>query len=147
MSIPTNPRDAITAILAMPGNEELTDFGYGIFSGTVAELRQAHGPGTPAFAAAHAKVVAQQRALLFEQRALEGFTAALTWLRTLAPIKIPTLGSYGLKHVTERVTGTYVTNGAFICAAFAAGLAVKRDPQGPNAAIGISKRSIAAFAA
>ncbi|MFG3044540.1 hypothetical protein ACGFZR_06375 [Streptomyces sp. NPDC048241] len=44
------------------------------------------------------------------------------WLReNITPIKTPTASSYGVKHVRERVTGRYITNGEFIAAALVAG--------------------------
>lgn len=49
------------------------------------------------------------------------------------------MGSYGLKHVVQRVTGQYVCNGAFLIACHIAGMQVKRF-RGPNACINISKR-------
>ncbi|MFJ3902306.1 hypothetical protein [Streptomyces sp. NPDC090025] len=45
----------------------------------------------------------------------------VAWLsQNIAPIKTPTVSSYGVKHVMERATGTYVTNGEFIAAALLA---------------------------
>lgn len=42
--------------------------------------------------------------------------------------------SYGWKHVVERATGKYVSNGAFICAALHLGYKIKRvDFRSPNA--------------
>ena len=44
------------------------------------------------------------------------------------------IGSYGLKHVVERAAGHYVTNGAFILAAYRLGYTVIPDgPRSPNA--------------
>jgi len=54
-------------------------------------------------------------------------------------------GSYGLKHVYERATGEYVTNGELILACLAAGYPVKPDGPGhPNAGIGVRSRDVTA---
>lgn len=45
--------------------------------------------------------------------------------------------SYGLKHVVERVTGQYIANGEFICAALALGYKIKRLKDNPNACFNI----------
>ena len=50
--------------------------------------------------------------------------------------------SYGLKHVFERDTGRYVTNGAFICAAIHSGFDYKLIPGSPNVPFNISERSL-----
>jgi hypothetical protein len=44
--------------------------------------------------------------------------------------------SYGLKHVAERWSGTYISNGAFIAAAYLEGYAIERE--GPNALFSLS---------
>lgn len=70
--------------------------------------------------------------------------ASVDWLATLTPRKTATDGpsSYGLKHIMERATGTYVTNGAFITAALLLGLPVLLDDLNP--AIGVTRRSVEA---
>jgi hypothetical protein len=45
-------------------------------------------------------------------------------------------GSYGLKHEAERYMGAYISNGAFIAAAYLEGYAIERD--GPNACFSLS---------
>ncbi|MFJ3961391.1 hypothetical protein [Streptomyces sp. NPDC090036] len=70
---------------------------------------------------------------LDEVQAAYAWIAEQTWLK--APGKS---SSYGLKHVMEDATGTYVSNGAFIAAALLhapAGLKVKLNDLNP--AIGI----------
>jgi hypothetical protein len=47
--------------------------------------------------------------------------------------------SYGLKHIVERAMGTYVSNGAFLLAAYRAGYTIVPDgPLNPNAHFNIS---------
>jgi hypothetical protein len=47
-------------------------------------------------------------------------------------------GSYGLKHVAERATGRYISNGAFILAALRLGYAARRFPNSPNCAFNMT---------
>jgi hypothetical protein len=44
--------------------------------------------------------------------------------------------SYGLKHEAERYMGAYISNGAFIAAAYLEGYTIERD--GPNACFSLS---------
>ncbi|RSN48287.1 hypothetical protein [Actinomadura sp. WAC 06369] len=63
------------------------------------------------------------------------------WLReNITPIKTPTVGSYGMKHVMEHATGVYVTNGEFIAAALIAGYTFKYTV--PNVLFGMSARDV-----
>jgi hypothetical protein len=63
------------------------------------------------------------------------------WLReNITPIKTPTVGSYGMKHVMERATGRYVTNGEFIAAALIVGYTFKYTE--PNVLFGMSARDV-----
>ncbi|MEU1216618.1 hypothetical protein ABZ424_30305 [Streptomyces sp. NPDC005790] len=70
---------------------------------------------------------------------LDEVQAAYAWIAEQTWLTVPAeSSSYGLKHAMERVTGMYVTNGAFIAAALLhapAGLEVKLDDLNP--AIGI----------
>jgi hypothetical protein len=64
------------------------------------------------------------------------------WLRVnIAPIKTPTVGSYGMKHLVERAISKYVTNGEFIAAALIAGYTFKYT-DGPNVEFGMSARDV-----
>ncbi len=70
---------------------------------------------------------------------------AADWLATLEPTKradTRSPGSYWLKHVMERATGTYVTNGAFIAAALLLDIPVHVFHDGPNPGVGVSWRSV-----
>jgi hypothetical protein len=79
---------------------------------------------------------------------LDSVQQAIAWI---GPIKrTKTAGdtcasSYGLKHVMERQSGVYVTNGAFIAAALMLGVPVGLRPcqRGitPNPAVGLARRS------
>jgi hypothetical protein len=70
---------------------------------------------------------------------LDEVQAAYAWIAEQTWLEAPgESSSYGLKHVMEDATGTYVSNGAFIAAALLhapAGLKVKLDDLNP--AIGI----------
>lgn len=84
--------------------------------------------------------LADERAALVgqEARVLE----IAVWLREhVTPIKTPTVGSYGIKHMVERVIGKYVTNGEFIAAALIAGYQFKHTA-GPNMLFGMSARDV-----
>ncbi|WP_203756472.1 hypothetical protein [Actinoplanes cyaneus] len=64
------------------------------------------------------------------------------WLRdNVTPIKTPTVGSYGMKHVVEDLIGRYVSNGELIAAALVAGYP-HRHIDGPNATFGMSARDV-----
>ncbi len=63
------------------------------------------------------------------------------WLReNVTPIKTPAASSYSVKHVMERATGRYVTNGEFIAAALVAGYTFKYAQ--PNVLFGMSVRDL-----
>jgi hypothetical protein len=61
------------------------------------------------------------------------------WLEKYAtPRKTPNpnTGSYGLKHIIEKWAGTYISNGAFILAAYRMGYRViPEEPLSPNALV------------
>jgi hypothetical protein len=64
------------------------------------------------------------------------------WLRdNIAPIKTPSVDSYGMKLVVERAVGEYITNGEFIAAALIAGYGFKSG-DGPNMQFGMSARDV-----
>ena len=63
------------------------------------------------------------------------------WLReNITPIKTLTVDSYGMKHVMERATGRYVTNGEFIAAALIVGYTFRYAE--PNVLFGMSARDL-----
>lgn len=69
---------------------------------------------------------------------LDEFEFSVRWLHDKPRIKLRgRVGSYGLKHVMERLTGVYVTNGAFIAAALALGIRVQHT-HGVNASLGLA---------
>jgi hypothetical protein len=51
------------------------------------------------------------------------------------------MGSYGWKHKVERDMGSYVSNGAFICAALYLNYKMKPIPNSPNAYFNLRKDS------
>jgi hypothetical protein len=64
------------------------------------------------------------------------------WLRdNVTPIKTPTVGSYGMKHIVEDTIGRYVANGELIAAALSAGYSF-RHIDGPNASFGMAARDV-----
>jgi hypothetical protein len=66
----------------------------------------------------------------------------VAWLRdNITPIKTPTTGSYGMKHVAERAMGTYITNGEFIAAALMLGYTHRYNT--PNVLFGMSAKDVA----
>ncbi|TQJ23782.1 hypothetical protein FBZ33_4098 [Micromonospora sp. A202] len=117
---------ALTLAEVMEAHPTLQRFGFGAYFGTPVEQR--------------AQEVADGREQL---RAREDVVLRIRgWLRTnIAPVKTPTVGSYGMKHVVESATGRYVTNGELIAAALMAGYPWK-GPSGPNALFGMSKRDV-----
>jgi hypothetical protein len=105
----------------------LNSFGIGVFEGRrmTIEQRQAE------------LAVGRERLANAEATVLE----TAVWLReNIRPIKRPTVGSYGMKHVMERATGKYVTNGEFIAAALIAGYTFRRVQ--PNVLFGMSARDV-----
>lgn len=71
---------------------------------------------------------------------LDEVQAAYNWILTLRRERITrdTSTSYGLKHEAEDAGVGYVTNGAFIAAAFLAGVTVKAGPGVANPQIGVT---------
>lgn len=111
----------------MQQHPQLNSFGIGAFNPLrkTAEQRRTE-------IAADCEELAGSEAMVME-------TAA--WLReNITPIKTPTVGSYSMKHVMERATGRYVTNGAFIAAALIAGYTFKYEA--PNVLFGMSFRDV-----
>lgn len=72
------------------------------------------------------------------------FDDACRVLMSAERVKVPTVGSYGLKHVVERLVHNYISNGAVICAALALGFSVKPGGE-PNALIGVSRKTLRAW--
>ncbi|MEU3418624.1 hypothetical protein [Streptomyces murinus] len=63
------------------------------------------------------------------------------WLRdNIMPIKTPTVGSYGVKHLIEQATGAYLPNGVLIASAFIVGYPFRYDQ--PNVRFGMSQRDL-----
>ncbi|KAB1929177.1 hypothetical protein F8280_00065 [Micromonospora noduli] len=71
---------------------------------------------------------------------LDEVQAAYDWIVNLRPARITrdTSTSYRLKHEAEEAGVGYVTNGAFIAAAFLAGVSVKAGPGVVNPQIGVT---------
>lgn len=70
---------------------------------------------------------------------------ARAWLRTQQPRRTlnPRRSSYGLKHIAERATGDYISNGAFIAAVLLEGWKVRRISEiSPNARLNISEKGL-----
>lgn len=106
----------------------LNDFGIGVFDSRRKTPEQRRDE-----LAAGREVLAGREDIVLE-------TAA--WLReNVATIKTPTVDSYGMKHVMERATGVYTTNGEFIAAALIVGYPFKYT-RGPNLLLGMSARDV-----
>jgi hypothetical protein len=112
----------------MEEHERLGNFGIGVFSSTrlSAEQRRAE--------------LAVERENLRGNEDLVVKTAL--WLRdNLMPIKTPTAGSYGVKHLIERATDlAYLPNGVLIASAFIVGYPFRYDQ--PNVRFGLSQRDL-----
>ncbi|HEY0637619.1 MAG TPA: hypothetical protein VGD67_08225 [Pseudonocardiaceae bacterium] len=112
----------------MDVHPQLNSHGFGVFNGqgmTAEQRREKLSQGRD------------------ELRSSEGLVLRVRdWLRvSIAPIKTPTVGSYGMKHVVEKAIGQYITNGELITAALMAGYPMGR-PHGPNVDFGMSKRDV-----
>ena len=68
------------------------------------------------------------------------FEICCRWLSRFKRVKIPRVSSYYLKHVVERLAGTYISNGALIAAAIHLKIPMRFYPGWPNVDIGISKK-------
>ena len=55
--------------------------------------------------------------------------------------------SYGLKHITEAWSESYIPNGMFIAAAVHLGFMVERAESGPNAYLNVSTKSLGKISA
>ncbi|UUY52347.1 hypothetical protein NRK68_34300 (plasmid) [Streptomyces yangpuensis] len=111
----------------MQEHEQLGNFGIGVYNPP--------------------RLTAQQRRaeLLVERENLrreEGLVLETAlWLRdNIMPIKTPSAGSYSVKHLMERATGTYVTNGVLIASALVVGYPFRYDQ--PNVWFGMSRRDL-----
>ncbi len=105
----------------------LNDFGIGVFDGR----RKTREQRQDELAAGRARLADQEDVVL----------ETVDWLReNITPIQTPTVSSYRIKHVMERATGTYNSNGELIAAALIAGYSFKYDE--PNVLLGMSARDI-----
>ena len=73
---------------------------------------------------------------LLHSQGREEFEAARDWLSRVPKVQRCRYSSYFLKHCAEEWSGEYVSNGAFIAAAFCLGFKVSRR-SGLNAGIGV----------
>jgi hypothetical protein len=67
---------------------------------------------------------------------LEQFARCTAWLTAAPRTSRPLVGSYWAKHIAERLTGAYVSNGALIAAAAHLGIKLRRT--GVNADLAVS---------
>ncbi|MGW4623457.1 hypothetical protein [Streptomyces sp. NPDC004592] len=111
----------------MEEHERLGNFGIGVFNSPRLATEQRRAD------------IAIERANLRRNEDLVVKTAL--WLRdNITPIKTPTAGSYGVKHLIERATGTYLPNGVLIASAFIVGYPFRYDQ--PNVRFGMSQRDL-----
>jgi len=68
------------------------------------------------------------------------FKICCKWLSKFKQIKSPQINSYYLKHVVERLDGTYIQNGALIAAAIHLKIPRRFYPDWPNTLIAISRK-------
>ncbi|BCY11009.1 hypothetical protein [Actinoplanes sp. L3-i22] len=125
-SVVFGPMPSLTEV--MEQHPLLTYFGFGVSwrRGQTAEERRAE--------------LADGRTML--ARYEDSVREIADWLRdNVTPIKTPTVGSYGMKHVVENTIGRYVSNGELIAAALIAGYP-HRHIDGPNADFGMSARDV-----
>jgi hypothetical protein len=123
-----NQKPAFNLATVMDQHPDLSDYGIGVYD------------------AAH-KSPADQAAELAKSRAtLAASDDDVQWvakwlIEEISPIATPTVSSYAMKHVMERATGKYVSNGAFIAGALVAGYAMTYTDD-PNPLFGMSDRDI-----
>lgn len=111
----------------MEEHERLSNFGIDVFNSPrlAAEQRRAE--------------LAVEREHLRRNEDLVVKTAL--WLRdNVTPIKTPTAGSYGVKHLIEQATRAYLPNGVLIASAFIVGYPFRYDQ--PNVRFGMSQRDL-----
>ncbi|WP_059007867.1 hypothetical protein [Streptomyces specialis] len=116
-----------TLAKVMEEHERLGNFGIGVFSSPrlAPEQRRAE--------------LAVERERLRRNEDL--VVKPALWLRdNIRPIKPPTAGSYGVKHLIERETGAYLPNGVLIASAFIVGYPFRYDQ--PNVRFGMSQRDL-----
>jgi hypothetical protein len=112
----------------MRQHPKLNSFGLGVFD----ESRKTPDQRRTELAAAREELVEREPTVL----------EIGAWLReNIRPIKTPSVGSYGMKHLVERAIGKYVTNGEFIAAALISGYSFKYRG-GPNMQFGMSLRDV-----
>ncbi|GAB2912270.1 hypothetical protein [Streptomyces mayteni] len=111
----------------MEEHKRLGNFGIGVFNSPrlAAEQRRAE--------------LAVEREHLRRNEELVAKTAL--WLRdNITPMKTPTAGSYGVKHLIEQATGAYLPNGVLIASAFMVGYPFRYGQ--PNVRFGMSQRDL-----
>jgi hypothetical protein len=112
---------------AMQQHPLLTPYGIGVF-----EPRRFTRSEREVELAANRDQLAGREAVVME---------TVAWLHeNITPIKTPNFSSYSVKHVMERTTGLYVTNGEFIAAALIADYTFRYYQ--PNVLFGMSARDM-----
>lgn len=112
----------------MEEHEMLGNFGIGVFNSHRLAIKQRRAE------------LSVEREHLRRNEDLVAETAL--WLRdnNITPIKTPTAGSYGVKHLIEQATDVYMLNGVFIASAFIVGYPFRYDQ--PNVKFGMSQRDL-----
>lgn len=85
---------------------------------------------------------------MLDEDVLTQFETCKRWLANVTRIKTfnSKHTSYGYKHMVERWAKRYVCNGAFIAAAIALGIPIRRtDARSPNVFLPLSEKSITAL--
>ena len=111
----------------MEAHERLGNFGIGVFNSPRLATEQRH-----------AELAVERENL---RRNEDHVMKTALWLYdNVTPIKTPTVGSYGVKHLIERTTDEYLPNGVLIASAFIVGYPFRYDE--PNVRFGMSQRDL-----
>lgn len=82
---------------------------------------------------------------MLDEDVLTQFDLCKRWLASVTLIKSFNTRhtSYGYKHMVERWAGRYISNGAFIAAAIALKIPIRRShPRSPNVVLPLSEKSV-----
>lgn len=127
-SVARRETEPLTLAEVMQQHPLLTYFGIGVFD----PLRKTPEQRRTELAAGREELASNE----------DNVREVAAWLRAnVTPIKTPTQGSYGMKHVVERQLGRYVSNGELIADALIVGYPF-RHVEGPNVLLGMSQRDV-----
>jgi len=130
ISWPVSPKTVAQALEAIRSLQEqeslLTVAGYGY-------------PWTlGATSASHRTSFQKSRSEMLGEDFAQQFIHCCAWLDRAKVVKTPQLNSYWLKHIVERLVGTYISNGAMVTAGIHK--RIPSTPEGINLLFGLSKK-------